>query len=103
MITPEELQADRDATAKEQMAALIKAVDETLRARFEGYGHAVSVSWPNGTKRHVIEHVRDLYGQNGWSVRIVHDQRDGDYLEFKAVKPSAEPMPSAYDREGRRS
>ncbi len=31
----------------------------------------------------VLEEIVSLYKLAGWKVRIVHDQRDGDYLKFE--------------------
>lgn len=89
MLRPQELDASRNAEALVQCAELEKKIDAALQRGYQGYGRSITYAWPSDMKRHVVEHVMAKYAAAGWGVRIVSEQRDGDYLEFTPYTPNA--------------
>jgi hypothetical protein len=68
---------EKESTA---VRSLEENIDRTLESKFNG--SPIAVGYDHELRSFVLEGVLDKYRATGWSVRIVYDQRDGNYIEF---------------------
>jgi len=79
--TKEELTAIVDKTQKEQIAQLVEKIDKELEKNYTP-GDRVTIYLPREPILHkkVIEEIKRLYKETGWTVIFDGNQRDGDYI-----------------------
>jgi hypothetical protein len=94
-----------EATAKEAqiLEGLEDKVDQELSDRFQGTGSvSISTSVFKGLRTCTTERFLDKYRKADWSVKIVYDQRDGDFYSFGYnPTPQTKDYDPALDMRGR--
>jgi hypothetical protein len=94
VLTPGELEKKILSENKATSEAIEKKIDNALLNTYE-LNRPTTIDYDclfKGIRSYTINFVLDKYIQAGWNVKIVYDQREGDYIEFS--KKKSEP---AYD------
>ncbi|MFW5746055.1 MAG: hypothetical protein ACOCWQ_00715 [Nanoarchaeota archaeon] len=85
VVNPQELLSTVTQPEQETLARLEERIDRHLTRSFEGGMVAVAYDADcKALRRPVFEGFLGRYRQQGWTdVRVVHDPRDGSYIQFK--------------------
>lgn len=82
-LKPDEILSDREATAKAEADALEVKIDRWLKSTYE-FGTYESFDDLGNVSRRAIQAVISRYHAAGWEVTYHDDQREGEWLRFKA-------------------
>ena len=83
VIGPEELKQRIRQSEQQAYEAVEQKIDKSLEERFDGIGSVTFGSDTfKGIRRFALDDLFDKYRKAGWSVREMHDQRDGNYVQF---------------------
>lgn len=84
VVGPKELLEKITEEEAEILEALERRIDQELLRYFDGTRNVIYPmdGEPRQVRRNVLEGLLGRYRQAGWKVKIVHDQREGDFINF---------------------
>lgn len=84
VVGPKELLEKITEDEAEILENLEKRIDQELLKNFDGTRNVIYAmdGDPRKLRRNVLEGLLSRYRQAGWKVKIVYDQRDGDFINF---------------------
>lgn len=91
---------DKARPDKATIESLEKKIDGLLIENRRAGRRTIEVSVSLFPDKASVDAIRQLYGQNGWSVTYHSDQRDGDYYVFSEKKTEQNTSSTNYQIDG---
>lgn len=89
VITPQQANEKALRVNQRTLRAAEKTIDAALAEDFkkgELDGVCIDAALLGANDGNVLAVIKERYGQAGWTVKYENDQREGDYLKFKAKR-----------------